>query len=1371
MCLFRGDVDFRSHKYPVRILLDSGADRQYVSQKLVNRIGLDVEPLEFGGEWVQTATGTYAQMPGEANFTLFLGEYRSRVQARVLNMPEFDIILGLAWLREVNPHINWRTLQVEVTDIEGNTHQVEHIRTSHYIQNELVACLCEELQPLTASQVGKLIRQPGTEGILFAIREVPEKLVPTASPEQETQSEAIGGLLRTFHAQFREELPPSLPPSRNYEHSIDTGDAAPINLNAYPLSPIHIEEQSKQIATMLKQGLIRESASPWGFPVLFVKKPGGKWRMCIDFRALNAVTRKNGYPLPRIQESLDLIGSAQVLSKLDLTQGYYQIRVAADAVEKTAFNTREGKFEFLAMPFGLANAPATFQTLMNRILQPFLGKFVIVYLDDIVIYSPSMDEHIRHLTAVLEVLRANTLYAKPSKCVFAVAEIEFCGHMVGNGQSRPLASKVAAIIEWPTPTNVHEVRQFLGMVSYYRRFIREFAQIAVPLFELLKESDAELRKKKFRKVTWTASCENSFCELKRRLTENPVLRQPDTTRPFFLNADASEWAIGCELLQEDPETGRLHPVAYDGRKLTPAEINYPIHEKELLAIKYGLQTWRMYVDNGHTITVYTDHESLKYLATMRNPSKRLARWIDEFGEYDLNILYRSGAKQVIPDAISRRSDWMGDGPRNRASIVANLRSLDEDEWAKYMVDFLKSGTIPPQPYEDDIFAQSRSFAIDSEDNLLYIDSDGYPSPYLPQLFRADFLERMHSEYGHLGYPGLQGVVKGRGWWHDLEKDIRNYVHICPECQCSQRSRPNQETEAPQTLASTSIQLFDRWAIDLIGILPKTPAGNRWILTAIEYLTGWPVSVALKSSRAEVIAAALHDHITMIYGPFVELLSDNGPNLTGKVMRAYTKLMRTKHRYTTPYHPRTNGKLENFNGFLGSILTKMLVNQPTALWDQYLAQATFAARIRVHAGTQKSPYYLLFGRQPRITSDDNRIRPLAVTAEEIEANEDRLAKLQHARILANKLLVEKAIKAKKVRADKVKHVFLRKGDWVLVRAEARNKFEARWFGPYKINKAMPLGTYQLADPSGNIVRTLINGQRLVLAHVDKRQPAKLWSSSQVQGELRRKKIADLIEHSPEVDALFEEENDVTPSYDELASYTPKDWARFDRAAERSGDRSVEKGEGNEAAEQRSTTSHEDLRPLANTDETEREPFLASKSGARDAAAGAGTSSPPYEWSLPTSTVVDQRKEVLETSEIPFDIPAGSGDQEANDVMPVETLDERKGSQADVPTCMDDHAGDRPRDISMEDVEPNTAARERAESGGAMPGPLELVTVREDEAMIDIAEEGEPARVAMSSSPKAKRIPLWKRELAASYAPRERTDSPYALRRQRKRNPQI
>lgn len=1150
-CQLRGYAISSQRMLPIHILIDSGATEQYLSTEMARNLQVEIEK-DRKPYWVQVANGTYVESVGKASLTIQINQYRVELVARVLELPGYDFILGFEWLRTANPQIDWQQLRIQVRDEEGQPHELfpTELSPGQSIRTDTWATELLSLRS-TLKAIGKSTTQlflgclkdtssrgdlPIEEGISFHLDTPPNK--------------PLRAILYKYREIFREELPATLPPDRADQHSIDTGDAEPINLNAYPLSPIHIAEQGRQIEQMLRQGIIQESSSPWGFPVLFVRKPEGKWRMCIDYRALNAVTVKNGYPLPRIQECLDLIGKARYLSKLDLTQGYYQVRVHPDSRTKTAFNTREGKFEYCAMPFGLCNAPATFQALMNRILREFIAKFVIVYLDDILIYSNTLDEHLRHLARVFEVLHQNTLYIKPSKCHFLAQTLEFCGHLIGNGQIRPLPAKIEIIVQWPTPTNVHELRQFLGLASYYRRYIRGFARICVPLFTLLQEADAEIRKQKFRRITWNTAAEDAFQTLKHILTSAPVLLQPDTTRSFIIETDASEWAIGCVLLQTSCDSNQAHPVAYDGRKLTPAEVNYPVHEKELLAIKYALNTWRIYIENEYPVTIYTDHESLKYLQTMRNPTKRLARWIADFSEYRLDIRYRKGASMVAPDAISRRPDLMGDGPRNLAAHCEAIRGLEEDEWAEYMVRLLRDGEQPPIRIRSKVYENRFLFTV--KDDTLYRVEDQVESPYVPVPFRTDFLERMHTEYGHLGYPGILGVINGRGWWLSLQEDIRAFTRSCPQCQVAQRSRPGQEREQPQTLNQENLQIFDRWALDLIGILPKTPAGNRWIITAIEYLTGWPIAIAVPDARAETVARFIHEQITMVYGAPREILSDNGANLTQEVVTHYISLLKTKHRVTTPYHPRTNGKVENFNGFLGATLTRLLTNQPIVLWDQYLPQALFATRIRIHVTTRKSPYFLLFGCNPRLPTDENEPRPFT-----IESNwEDtlrRIETLQHTRIQANRRLIDRAVASNRIRQHLVRESPLTEGQWVLVRAEARNKFEGRWFGPYRIVKKMPLGTYQLADPKGKQVKALVNGQRLIPARLRSDTVENLWNSSKIQGRLRKQEIS-VEPPTQEFADFLATESESTPSYEELArNSNPVDFA------ERPGVRSSQVGE--------------------------------------------------------------------------------------------------------------------------------------------------------------------------------------------------------------------
>ena len=535
---------------------------------------------------------------------------------------------------------------------------------------------------------------------------------------------------------------------------------------------------------------------------------------------------------------------------------------------------------------------------------------------------------------------------------------------------------------------------------------------------------------------------------------------------------------------------------------------------------------------------------------MRNPSKRLARWINEFGDHNLDIRYRKGSEAIVPNAISRRPDFKGEGPANAAFIGHMKYGMDENEWANHMTAFLRNGTEPPDTFREIIFEDADNFVVETtrehrkapeDDDLLRKDPDGN-RPYIPVEFRGDFLDRMHREYGHLGHPGLLGVVGPRAWWHTIDRDIREYTQYCEQCQCTQRPRAAQEREDPQTLIRKDMKIFERWAVDLIGILPTTNSGNKWIFTAVEYLTGWPIAVALKDAKAETLARVIHEEIAMHYGAPRELLSDNGPNFIGKVVTHYMNILKTKHRQTTPYHPRTNGKVENLNGTLGKILTKMLVNKPTVLWDQYLSQALFACRARVHVTSRKSPFFLLFGVHPRLPSDKDGPIPMDINIP-ADIHEERISRLIHARAIANEMLLAKAIKAMKLREDSMKypHEF-KEGDFALVRNEAKNKFESQWFGPFRIEKCTPLGTYRMTEPGGNVLKHLINGQRLVRANTAGRNVEKFWNSSKIQRQLRKtaKELKEMQSAAAVDEALAQEPS--PPSFDEFASISAADWKK-------------------------------------------------------------------------------------------------------------------------------------------------------------------------------------------------------------------------------------
>src|SRR5437762_892107 len=483
---------------------------------------------------VRMASGQRMRVYGTTEFILQMSEWKGKVAAVVLDIQaDFDIVLGMSWIDEWDPMPNWRKREFKVETSEG-TKRIRSISTGTPDLEPLEEIAKEEFNFMSEKEVKKAFKKKGqSECMLYFAREVhddeqdgDEPLLQINSLQEragDSSNAELQALLQEFKDVFRDELPDGLPPNRAVDHEINTGTEPPSNQNAYPLSVVQLEEQTKQIDNLFKRGLIRESTSPWGAPVLFVRKlkVPGEWRMCIDYRALNHKTLKNAYPLPRIQDCLDRLGKASHLTTLDLTSGYWQVRIAEGDIPKTAFNTRYGKYEFLVMPFGLTNAPAMFQTMMNAILRPYIDKFVLVYLDDVLVYSNSEEEHLEHLRLVFEALRQNRIYARPKKCVFNQKHVEFCGHIVGQGVTKVLDSKVRAINDWPQPKNVQEVRQFYGLVNYYHRFIRHFSIIAAPLSDLFKSQDND--KQKRRPIIWSTVHQVAFERLKNAITIAPVL--------------------------------------------------------------------------------------------------------------------------------------------------------------------------------------------------------------------------------------------------------------------------------------------------------------------------------------------------------------------------------------------------------------------------------------------------------------------------------------------------------------------------------------------------------------------------------------------------------------------------------------------------------------------------------------------------------------------------------------------------------------------------------------------------------------------------------------------------------------------------------
>ena len=424
-------------------------------------------------------------------------------------------------------------------------------------------------------------------------------------------------------------------------HKIDTGDAQPVRQPARRL-PFHQKEEVRHLLDdMLSRDIVEPSQGPWSSPIVLVKKKDGSTRFCIDFRKVNDLTRKDAQPLPRIDDTLDTMGEACYFSTLDLASGYWQVALDPNDKEKTAFATPFGLYQFRVMPFGLCNAPATFQCLMEQVLAGLHWTCCLVYLDDIIVFSRSVPEHLSKLREVLSRLKGAGLKVKPSKCHLLRRSVQYLGHILSACGVETDPEKIRCIADWPVPTCSKELKQFLGLSSYYRRFVKGFAQLASPLYALANKREWE----------WSDSCSDAFLELKKKLMTSPLLALPRFNLDFILDTDASGEGLGAVLSQVID--GREHVIAYASRVLTKSERKYCATRREMLALVWATRHFRPYL-YGRRFTLRTDHNSLRWLHNFKEPEGQVARWLELLSEFDYTVIHRPGAQHQNADSLSRK---------------------------------------------------------------------------------------------------------------------------------------------------------------------------------------------------------------------------------------------------------------------------------------------------------------------------------------------------------------------------------------------------------------------------------------------------------------------------------------------------------------------------------------------------------------------------------------------------------------------------------------------------------------------------------------------------------------------------------------------
>ncbi|KAK9113309.1 hypothetical protein Syun_020106 [Stephania yunnanensis] len=731
--------------------------------------------------------------------------------------------------------------------------------------------------------------------------------VPAANTVSGKESTKLSHLsaIQDFNDVMPAELPKELPPQRVIDHEIELvpGSRPPAQA-PYRIAPKELEELRKQLQELLDAGFIQPSKAPYGAPVLFQRKHDRSLRMCVDYRALNKLTIKNKYPIPLVADLFDRLSGATYFTKLDLRSGYYQVRIAAGDVPKTAMVTRYGSFEYLVMPFGLTNAPATFRNLMNDVLKEYIDRFVVVYLDDIVIYSQNLQDHVDHLRKVLTTLRANHLYVKREKCEFATQTISFLGHVVGQGKLQMDPEKVRAILEWPNPTKVQVLRIELGHGL----------------------------------TNATKRCGDRG----EPLPLEPVLGLPNFDLPFEVHADASDRALGAVLVQDG------HPIAFESRKLKDAEQRYPAHEKEMLAVIHALQLWRHYL-LGTRFVVRTDNAAITYFMNQKKLNQKQARWLDFLAEFDVQIEHKPGRLNLVPDALTRKvvAEMMAAAVRLEGEFLPRIKEeTSKDPVCSKLLKLVADGV-------------TRRFWC--EDGVLYAKGG---RPYVPNSggLRRQLLKETHDARwaGHPGIERTYALLSRSFFWPKMEEDVDQYVRTCLVCQQDKTER----RKAPGLLEPLPVpdRPFQSISMDFIIGLPKVQ-GMTNVLVVVDRFSKYATFIAApKNCDADTTAELFLKHVAKYWGIPEDIISDRDARFIWRFWVALFNLLGSELKFSTANHPQTDGQTERVNALLEDYL-RHYMNASQTNWVDLLDTTQFCYNLHKSSATELSPFEVVMGKEP------------------------------------------------------------------------------------------------------------------------------------------------------------------------------------------------------------------------------------------------------------------------------------------------------------------------------------------------------------------------------------------------------------------------
>lgn len=832
------------------------------------------------------------------------------------------------------------------------------------------------------------------------------------------------------------------------EMVIKLKDSEPVVYRPYRMSYAERAQVRDMVQEMLEAEIVRESSSPYASPIVLVKKKTGEKRLCVDFRALNMKTIKDHYPIPRVEDQLDSLSGNTLFTTLDLASGYYQIPIAEESTQLTAFVTPDGQYEYLRMPFGLVNAPSVFQRTINKILASAKVKFAIVYMDDILIPSKDVDQGVSRLKEVLDLLRKGGLTLKLSKCNFFFDKIDFLGFEVSGNGIRPGSRKTEAVSKFPVPKTQHEIRQFIGLASFFRRFVKDFAVIARPLTDLLRKNSV---------WTWTDEHDNAFSTLKKALTERPVLALYNPSAQTELHTDASKNGLAGILLQKGTDE-KLHAVSYYSRKTTDDEKKLHSFELETLAVVASLNRFRVYLI-GIPFKIYTDCNALRSTLTKRDLIPRIARWWIQMQEFDFSVEYRPGSQMSHVDALSRNPVES----LAQDSHVLDVLSVDKDNWLstvqmadeeiKSIKDVLSNPDIGKHT---DIY---KNYCL--KNGRVYRKVDDSLKWLVPKGVRWQILRMNHDDVGHFGFDKTFSRIRESYWFPKMRRFIKKYVNACLEC-AHHKAQGGPKTGELHPIPKLEIP-FHTIHADHLGPFVRSKRGNSYLLVIVDGFTKFANITAVRNTQSNTTIRVLRDHISY-FGTPTRLITDRGSCFTSHTFKDFTKSIGVKHILNAVATPRANGQVERFNRTILDALSTKTHGKDDRTWDEQIPDIQLGLNTSVHSTTKKSPCELLFGYKVSGTSEGIMSEVIKDTTEVLSPE-----KLNELRQSSGNLIKAQQEKDK-IRFNKKRkpsHVFS-EGDLVRVEREISHndgkskKLVAKFQGPYRITKILPNDRFVVKD---------------------------------------------------------------------------------------------------------------------------------------------------------------------------------------------------------------------------------------------------------------------------------------------------------------------